>query len=230
MWQMQQCNWVRCCLVQNVSDNNERNDGEATAAAAEEKEMDLGRCFPDRTARKRINMHALCSAVPSPSRLLCSDVLLAWPGRRGHSSSQLASQQPASILGSRLCAAISNGHGGAAATSCSCAARPALPLGAGQQLLVGGGAGVAPRGAEQPAGVPAGTLRRAAVRHLLHHPARPEPPHVRLSVSVSAIPFQLGNQSHKLPVGMGMRRDGDRIHFAPPLASAAGGCTGSSRR
>jgi hypothetical protein len=71
--------------------------------------------------------------------------------------------------------------------------------------------------------VPAGTLRRAALRHLLHHPTRPEPPHVTsLCLSVSAFTARLGS----IP----RRGDGDRIHFPPALASAAGGCTGSSRR
>jgi hypothetical protein len=66
-------------------------------------------------------------------------------------------------------------HGGGSGT----AAGAALPVRPGQHLLVGGGPGIPPRGAEQPAGVPVGALRRAAVGQLLHHPARPKPEDVR---------------------------------------------------
>lgn len=139
----------------------------------------------------------------------------------------LVSPLPACPVRASICfllgSSTSNGHGGGADTT-----RAALPLGPGQHLHVGGGAGVAPRGAEQPASVPAGTLRRAALRHLLHHPARPEPAHVRPSISLSLCLSTFHRQSHKLPLRGDRDRDGDRIQFAPSVIT--GGCTGSSRR
>uniref|UniRef100_A0A453Q9P7 homogentisate 1,2-dioxygenase n=1 Tax=Aegilops tauschii subsp. strangulata TaxID=200361 RepID=A0A453Q9P7_AEGTS len=69
--------------------------------------------------------------------------------------------------------------------------RVRVPVGAGQQLLVGGRPGVAPgQRPQQPAALPAGPLRRAALRHLLHHPAPPQPPWMyRIKPSVTHDPF-----------------------------------------
>jgi len=58
VWQMQQCKFgsdavrLRMCNILTKK---------GSSCSAEEKEMDLGRCFPDRTVRKWINMH--CRAV-----------------------------------------------------------------------------------------------------------------------------------------------------------------------
>ena len=93
----------------------------------------------------------------------------------------------------------------------------ALPLRTGQHLLVGGGAGVAPRRPEQPAGVPAGPLRRAALRHLLHHPAGPEPAHVRRPLLLPVLSAAISSLAPS-------------DSFNQPCPCAAGGSTGSSHR